>query len=68
MKKRVDVFEMWCYRRMLKISWKEKVSNMEVVKGVDKLHFGIDMREKIKFCLSCIERVEWRQPPTRVGR
>ena len=44
MKKRVDAFEMWCYRRMLKISWKEKVSNIEVLKRVDAgLHFVGDM-------------------------
>ena len=42
MKKRVDAFEMWCYRRMLKISWKEKVSNIEVLLRVDaKLLSGL---------------------------
>ena len=39
------------YRRMLKISWKEKVSDIEVLKRVDtKLHFGIDMwKRKLSF-------------------
>ena len=27
----LDAFEMWLHRRMLKISWKEKVSNIEVL-------------------------------------
>ena len=36
MKKRLDAFEMWCYRRMLKISWKEKVSDIEILKRVDE--------------------------------
>ena len=51
MKKRVDAFEKWCYRRMLQISWKKKVSNIEILKRVDtKLHFGIDMwKRKLSF-------------------
>ena len=28
--RKVDAFEMWCYRRILKISWKDKVTNKEV--------------------------------------
>jgi len=30
--KRINAFEQWCYRRMLKISWKDKVPNTEVLK------------------------------------
>ena len=30
--KRINAFEQWCYRRMLKISWKDKVPNLEVLK------------------------------------
>ena len=28
------VFEQWCYQRMLKISWKDKVSNTDVLKRI----------------------------------
>ena len=30
-KKRIEAFEMWVWRRMLKISWTEKISNDEVL-------------------------------------
>ena len=33
-KKRIEAFEMWVWRRMLKISWKEKISNDEVLMKV----------------------------------
>ena len=36
MRMKVNAFEMWCYRRMLKISWKDKVSNREVLNRVQK--------------------------------
>ena len=32
--KRINAFEQWCYRRMLKISWKDKVPNAEVLRRV----------------------------------
>ena len=30
-KKRLESFEMWCYRRVLRISWTEKITNEEVL-------------------------------------
>jgi len=32
--KRIHAFEYWCYRRMLKISWKDKDSNTDVFKRI----------------------------------
>lgn len=32
----IEAFEMWCYRRILKISWTEKISNVEVLQRVNK--------------------------------
>ena len=33
-KKRIEAFEMWCYRRMLKIRWVDRVTNEEVLNRV----------------------------------
>ena len=32
MEKRLEAFEMWCWRRLLKISWTERISNEEVLR------------------------------------
>ena len=32
MEKRIEAFEMWCWRRLLKISWTERISNEEVMR------------------------------------
>ena len=38
---------MWCYRRMLKISWKDKVSNNEVLQRIQsKMHFRKQMQKR----------------------
>ena len=38
MEKRLEAFEMWCWRRLLKISWTERISNEEVLRrmGVER--------------------------------
>jgi len=49
--RKVNAFEMWCYRRMLKISYKDRVTNTEVLHRVNEiLHFMTDMKKrKLKF-------------------
>ena len=51
MYKKVDAFEMWCYRRILKINWFDGVSNAEVLSRIHtKLHFREDMmRRKVRY-------------------
>lgn len=46
--KRIEAFELWTYRRMLKISWTDKVTNKEVLRRVEKeteLIFTIQRRK-----------------------
>ena len=33
-KKRVDAFEMWCYRRLLRVSWTERKTNKLVLEKI----------------------------------
>src|SRR3989442_3191743 len=47
MRKKVNAFEFWCYRRILKISWRDRVKNEETLKRLEKrLHFVEDMMKK----------------------
>lgn len=47
MHRKVDAFEMWCYRRMARISWRDRVSNVEVLRRFQtKLHFREDMMKR----------------------
>src|SRR6267154_5540206 len=51
MRKKVNAFEMRCYRRMLKISCKDKVKNKEILRRLQtKYHFVEDMmKRKMKY-------------------
>ena len=33
-RKRIDSFELWCYRRILRIPWLKKITNVEVLNTV----------------------------------
>jgi len=35
-RKRLEAFEVWIWKTLLKISWKGKVTNMSVLDNVDK--------------------------------
>ena len=49
---RIRSFEMWVHRRMLKISWKEMKTNMEVLSlvGPNKSIVSIIKERKIRYC------------------
>ena len=36
LKKKITAFEMWCYRRILKISWTNMITNEEVLRRVEE--------------------------------
>ena len=43
-RKRVDAFEMWCYTRLLRVSWKDKKTNVWVL---EKIGTDLTMRRGI---------------------
>ena len=32
---RIDAFELWCWRRLLKVSWTARISNLSVLKEIN---------------------------------
>ncbi|KAI5735070.1 hypothetical protein M8J77_013749 [Diaphorina citri] len=50
--KKINAFEQWCYRRMLKVSWIEKVTNKEILRRMGKEKpelLNIIRERKLKF-------------------
>ena len=47
LERKINAFEMWCYRRMLKISWMKRISNKEVLQRINcNLHFLKQMKKR----------------------
>uniref|UniRef100_A0A8D8PW97 Craniofacial development protein 2 n=2 Tax=Cacopsylla melanoneura TaxID=428564 RepID=A0A8D8PW97_9HEMI len=50
--KKITAFENWCYRRILKIKWQDKITNSEVLRRIGKTQFewlNVIRERKIKF-------------------
>jgi len=47
-KRRIQAFENWCWRRMLRISWKEKKTNESIQKRLEITTFLLDKMAKQK--------------------
>jgi len=48
-KERLETFDMWAWRRMLKVSWVDKVSNAEVLQKVQENNSILDAVQHRKF-------------------
>ena len=59
-RKRVDAFEMWCYRRLLQVSWQDRRTNVWILNkiGTDlTIRRGI-MERKLKYFGHIVRRTE----------
>ncbi len=43
-KRKIDAFEIWCYRRLLRVSWKDKRTNIWIL---DKIGSDLTIRKSI---------------------
>ena len=53
--KRIDAFEMWCWRRFLRVPWAARRSNQSIMKEISP---GISLKGmmlKLKLQYSCLE-------------
>ena len=60
--KKLQSFEMWAYRKMMNIFWKDKKTNEEVLKLADERLYIIPTIKKIKIAYfgNNIHRLHWR--------
>jgi hypothetical protein len=57
MYKKVNAFEQWCYRRMMKISYKDHVRNEKILRKIDrKMQFVRKMKKRKLECTGHVFR------------
>src|SRR3989442_5404254 len=51
MRKKVNAFDVWCYRRILKISWRDRVKNEDILKRLQKRLLFVEdmMKRKLRY-------------------
>ena len=56
--RRIDAFELWCWRRLLRVPWTERRSNQSILKETSP---GYSLEElMLKLKLQCLGHLMWR--------
>ena len=61
---RIDAFELWCWRRLLRVPWTSRRSNKSILKEIRpgcSLE-GLMLRLKLHLATSCEELTHWKRP------
>ena len=49
--RRIDAFELWCWRRLLRVPWTPRRSNQSILKEINPEHSMVELM--LKFGLMC---------------
>ena len=55
---RIDAFELWCWRRLLRVSWTEKRSNQSILKEIIPEYSlkGVMLKLKLQYFGHLVQR------------
>ena len=61
--RRIDAFELWCWRRLLRVPWTERRSNQSILKEISPGYSLEGLMLKLKLhATSCEELTHWKRP------
>ena len=63
--RRIDAFELWCWRRLLRVSWAERRSNQSILKEINPEYLleGLIPKWKLQYLATwCKEPTLWKRP------
>ena len=61
--RRIDAFELWCWRRLLRVPWTERKSNQSILKEMSpecSLE-GLMLKLKLQYFGLCEELIHWKR-------
>ena len=67
---RIDAFELWCWRRLLRVSWTAKRSNQSVLNEINPgcLLEGLMLKLKLQYFGHLIQRVDLFEQTLMLGK
>ena len=63
--RRIDAFELWCWRRLLRVPWTARRSNQSILKEISPEYSseGLMMKLKLQYLATwCEELTQWKRP------
>ena len=68
--RQIDVFELWCWRRLLRVPWTARRSNQSILKEISpgcSLE-GLMLRLKLQYCGHLIRRTDSLEKTLMLGK
>ena len=67
---RIDAFEMWCWRRLLKVPWTERNSNQSIVKEINPKYplEGLILKLKLQYFVHLMLRSDSLEKTLMMGK
>ena len=63
---RIDAFELWCWRRLLRVPWTARRSNQSILKEINpeySLEYSLMLKLQLQYLATwCEERTHWKRP------
>ena len=68
--RRIDAFEMWCWRRLLRAPWTARRSNQSIIKEISPEYSleGLMLRLKLQFFGHLMQRTDSFKKPLMLGK
>ena len=68
-RRRIDAFELWCWRRLLRVPWTERISNQSILKEISpgiSLE-GMMLKQKLQYFGLLMQRVDSLEKTLMLG-
>ena len=68
--RRIDAFELWCWRRLLRVPWTAKRSNQLILKEITSEYSleGLMLKLKIQYFGHLMQRTDLLEKPLMLGK
>ena len=62
--RRIDAFELWCWRRLLRVPWTARRSNQSILKEISPGYSleGLTLKLKLQYFGHLMRRADWKDP------
>ena len=67
---RIDAFELWCWRRLLRVHWTARRSNQSILKEISPEYSleGLTLKLKLQYFGHLIQRTDWFEKTLMLGK
>ena len=67
---RIDAFELWCCRRLLRVPWTTRRSNQSILKEINPVYSleGLMLKLKLQYFGHLMRRANWLEKTLRLGK